>query len=683
MILSLNKFIGISSAILLAIQSTQAFLDKPAIATYWGQNSKNGHNTQKALAEYCDDSADIILLSFILDFKDGGLPELNLADTCWNFFKGTNLLHCPDVGKDIKACQGKGKTVLLSIGGDSGGYGFANDEDAKAFADTLWNLFGGGSHKTRPFDDAIVDGFDLDIEGGGPTGYVAMVNQLRKHFEKDKSKKYYMTATPQCPYPDEMLGDVINEAKFDAVNVQFYNNYCSATSSSFNFDTWDDWAKKSSPNKDVKVLMGIPGSKDSAGSGYVKLDKLKPIVKDVYEKYSSFAGVMIWDASTSYTNTDVKPDYHMAVANLVHGLSDASKNSSITDTVDKCSRNSKHPKTSKSSRSSKPVKTTRSVNPAYKTPKSTKTTKTRKTDKTKPTQKTKKTTKHKSSKKTKTSKNKTTITKHNSKHNNDDDDENCEWEGHDSQSSKDNVTEHNSDDEECDLDDKDQSSNNKKSTSDSSTSENSYDSRALASKCVRQGDSCPTDGAVTCSGDFFAKCDHGAWVLTKCPPTLTCFTTTDGFSAYCGEGTSANTCRASGSKKAVASGSKTSETGDSDDENTPLTHEGPVAKAYKSDDVISQFSVSEIDSDSFKALINARRLNSTPFNSTIILEFKVADNIKVTNVVDGKVSQKGNKVRITYNNSEGKAMAVYIIIEGEITSGVFQAPVSESLKFIS
>lgn len=32
---------------------------------------------------------------------------------------------------------------------------------------------------------------------------------------------YYITAAPQCPYPDANIGDALNEAPFDAVFVQF------------------------------------------------------------------------------------------------------------------------------------------------------------------------------------------------------------------------------------------------------------------------------------------------------------------------------------------------------------------------------------------------------------------------------------------------------------------------------
>jgi chitinase len=59
----------------------------------------------------------------------------------------------------------------MSLGGASGIYGFANNAAGEAFADTLWNVFGAGKSSTRPFGDAVLDGFDLDIEGGGPTGY--------------------------------------------------------------------------------------------------------------------------------------------------------------------------------------------------------------------------------------------------------------------------------------------------------------------------------------------------------------------------------------------------------------------------------------------------------------------------------------------------------------------------------
>ncbi|KAF7722949.1 Chitinase 1 [Apophysomyces ossiformis] len=355
MIFSSPQIVSIAVAIGLSLSAQAASFPKDnSVVQYWGQNSAGaGANAQKPLATYCDDSTDAVIMSFVSDFNLGGLPSLNLANSCdGTYFPGSNLLTCPQVAEDIKTCQKKGKKVLLSLGGASGAYGFQNDNQAVKFADTIWNLFGKGNSKTRPFGDAVVDGFDLDIEGGGPTGYVALVKQLRKHFATDSSKSYYMTAAPQCPFPDAMLGSVISSVGFDAINVQFYNNYCSTGGNSFNMDVWDKWARETSPNKNVKILVGIPGSPSAAGSGYVPFEQLKPIIESVAAKYKSYGGISIWDASQSYRNTDISPNYAAAVGKLVHsGSSSGGYNPKPTSTTTSIA-----PSVTKSSHSRRPTK---------------------------------------------------------------------------------------------------------------------------------------------------------------------------------------------------------------------------------------------------------------------------------------------------------------------------------------
>ena len=73
-----------------------------------------------------------------------------------------------------------------------------------------------------PFSIVVVVYFrvDLDIESGAPGGYAAFVNRLREH-EKEGTNRLYITAAPQCPYPDIYIGQALNEASFDAVYVQF------------------------------------------------------------------------------------------------------------------------------------------------------------------------------------------------------------------------------------------------------------------------------------------------------------------------------------------------------------------------------------------------------------------------------------------------------------------------------
>ena len=61
---------------------------------------------------------------------------------------------------------------------------------------------------------------DLDIENGFSVGYAAFVNRLREH-EKGGSNRLYITAAPQCVFPDAYIGEALNRASFDAVYVQF------------------------------------------------------------------------------------------------------------------------------------------------------------------------------------------------------------------------------------------------------------------------------------------------------------------------------------------------------------------------------------------------------------------------------------------------------------------------------
>ncbi|TFK40066.1 glycoside hydrolase superfamily [Crucibulum laeve] len=285
------------------------------LAVYWGQNSygathSDTANWQKPLANYCqDDTINAIPLAFLnVFFSTGGLPEINMANTCSSnggVFPGTSLATCQSMAADIKACQAKGKIITLSLGGATGAASFTSDAQAQTFADTIWNLFLGGSSSTRPFGDAVLDGIDLDIEGGGSAGFAAFVTRIRSH-ASGASKKYYVTAAPQCPFPDAYLGSVLNAVGFDAVYVQVYNNYCGVQNynnpNAWNFATWDNWAKTVSPNKAVKVYIGAPASSSAAGSGYVDATTLGNIAKQTRSQFSSFGGIMLWDASQAYGN---------------------------------------------------------------------------------------------------------------------------------------------------------------------------------------------------------------------------------------------------------------------------------------------------------------------------------------------------------------------------------------------
>lgn len=169
-----------------------------------------------------------------------------------------------------------------------------------------------GSSAPRPFGTAVVDGFDFDFEAT-VSNMVSFGNQLRSLMDAATAagdKKYYLTAAPQCPYPDAADGSMLAGAvSFDIVWVQFYNNYCgvqsyvagAATQNNFNFATWDNWAKTVSANPDVRVFLGVPAGPSAAGSGYESASVLASVIA-YSQTFSSFGGVMMWDASQAVAN---------------------------------------------------------------------------------------------------------------------------------------------------------------------------------------------------------------------------------------------------------------------------------------------------------------------------------------------------------------------------------------------
>ncbi|KAI5118098.1 hypothetical protein M0805_005205 [Coniferiporia weirii] len=298
--------LGLALMLTLEIGHTAAFdiNRNDNLAVYWGQDS-SGH--QQQLSYYCqDDVYDTIPLAFLyVFFGVGGEPMMSFANTCNEgngTFPGTELSNCTFMATDIEQCQSKGKVITLSIGGADSSVGFVNESQAEGFADTIWGMFLGGNGEERPFGSAVLDGIDLDIEGGLPTYYSNFVDRLRTYTDAAK-KTYYITAAPQCPFPDANIGPAINSSRFDAVYVQFYNNYCGLNyPDEFDFALWDEWARTQSPNPDVKIYIGAPGSATAAGQGYVNTTVLQQYALAAQKNYTTFGGVMLWDASDAYEN---------------------------------------------------------------------------------------------------------------------------------------------------------------------------------------------------------------------------------------------------------------------------------------------------------------------------------------------------------------------------------------------
>ncbi|PGH00647.1 hypothetical protein AJ80_09137, partial [Polytolypa hystricis UAMH7299] len=307
------------------------------LAVYWGQ----GPNQQR-LRHFCEHTTmDIIPIGFIHLFPDqgaGGYPGSNFGNQCdGQVFvvdgEDTQLLSgCHQIVEDIPICQRLGKTILLSLGGGTPDYKIETGRSAVEFADFLWGAFGPKTEEwgdnPRPFGDNVVDGFDFDIEHSGSfgkapltgfysdeltlLGYALMANRFRQRFQEDPSKRYYLSAAPQCRIPDEQLHEAISKVSFDFIFVQFYNSDgCSArdwvNNPNSNGFTFDEWVKviKNSPNPDAKLFIGLPASVEAAWlpKFYLSPSEVKPLIGHFMKKYpDTFGGIMLWEATGSERN---------------------------------------------------------------------------------------------------------------------------------------------------------------------------------------------------------------------------------------------------------------------------------------------------------------------------------------------------------------------------------------------
>lgn len=337
------------------------------VAVYWGQNSGG---SQQRLSYYCDsDAVDIVILSFMHQFPSP--IQLNFANACEGTYTANGILQCQTIAEDIKYCQNKGKTILLSLGGAAGSYGFSDDATAKQFAHTLWDLFGNSKNlatNDRPFYDAVLDGFDFDIENNWSTGYPALATELRTLFQKDTSKNYYLGAAPQCPYPDASVGPLLKQSEIDFVFIQFYNNYCNLGSSSFNWDTWLDYAETDSPNKNIKLFVGVPASSRAAGSGYNDPSAVSQYLTSDILNSKYFGGISMWDVSAGWSNTNSNGNFVENMKAIVKKASPGEETTSSTTTtttttsttISSSSSSSKTSKTSTTSTTSSSISSTTS-----------------------------------------------------------------------------------------------------------------------------------------------------------------------------------------------------------------------------------------------------------------------------------------------------------------------------------
>ncbi|KKY35314.1 putative endochitinase chi3 [Diaporthe ampelina] len=290
--------------------------------TFFGQSTE-----ATDLSDVCEnDNFDIVILAFITSLSP---PKLNMGkDTGsasdaqknqegWELFDGT---VAPEGGRSmadqISGCQEKGRTVMISFGGDErfSNATFESEDEAKEAADQVWNLYLGGtdSQDLRPFGSEIkLDGLDLDNESGNGKFYKEFVTELRSKMDSDPSKDYLMSAEPMCAFFNDAESSIPDSVlpMLDFVNVQFYNNEAQGIGGSEFKSAIQSWAGKlAAASPSPKLFLGVPGGKGAASTNIQSADEIKKTITSVKGmNLTGFGGVGVWDAGFAMAD-DVFPE---------------------------------------------------------------------------------------------------------------------------------------------------------------------------------------------------------------------------------------------------------------------------------------------------------------------------------------------------------------------------------------
>ncbi|BAF28883.1 xylanase inhibitor protein 2 precursor [Oryza sativa Japonica Group] len=265
-----------AAALLLLAAPPPATADDPGLAVYWGRHKEEG-----SLREACDTGRyTTVIITFYNAFGHGRY-SLDIS--------GHPLAA---VGADIKHCQSRGITVLLSIGGQGGAYSLPTNASAADVADNLWNAYLGGHRAgvARPFgDDAAVDGIDFFIDQGGADHYDDLARRL------DGYNKYYrgrvgvlLTATTRCSYPDHRLEKALATGVFARIHVRMFGDEQCTMSPRY---SWEKWAAAFPGSK---VYIGLVASPEQDSAWMFQKDLYYEMLQFV-RSLPNYGGLAIYD----------------------------------------------------------------------------------------------------------------------------------------------------------------------------------------------------------------------------------------------------------------------------------------------------------------------------------------------------------------------------------------------------
>ncbi|KAM3550808.1 hypothetical protein MY1884_008053 [Beauveria asiatica] len=137
------------------------------------------------------------MIPFITSITPAAVDFASATSKCIKSPLNTGVLLCKELQEDIKTCQAKGTTVLISMGGDnSPSPNWVDAADAEKSAQLIWDMFGPvtSSKVDRPFGTSVVNGFDLDFET--PVNHPSAFADRLRHLMDSATDKFYLSAAP-------------------------------------------------------------------------------------------------------------------------------------------------------------------------------------------------------------------------------------------------------------------------------------------------------------------------------------------------------------------------------------------------------------------------------------------------------------------------------------------------------
>ncbi|PHU17942.1 Acidic endochitinase [Capsicum chinense] len=163
-------------------------------------------------------------------------------------------------------------------------------QQSENVANYLWNNYLGGQSNSCPLGNVILDGIDFDIEEKTTQYWDKLARALSGFCQR---KKVYLTAAPQCPFPDAWLNGALSTGLFDYVWVQFCNNppcrYSGGRTENLK-DYWNKWTSSQAG----KIFLGLPAALRAAESGFIPSDVLVSQVLPAISSSPNYGGVILW-----------------------------------------------------------------------------------------------------------------------------------------------------------------------------------------------------------------------------------------------------------------------------------------------------------------------------------------------------------------------------------------------------